>query len=108
MHFKRRVCEGRLSEIAGSETLRTDILFRELRLDGNAKAKLAKLSPEVQEILQAYADGINDYVSSLAMLPLEFQLISDSFEPWQPHHSLSLINLMTFFLSLELVYEPFK
>lgn len=72
MHFKRRVCEGRISEIAGKDTTHMDILFRQLKIDRNAKAKYENLSPEMKRILIAYADGVNDYVASLAMLPLEF------------------------------------
>lgn len=32
----------------------------------------------------------------------------DTFEPWQPHSSLSLINLISFYLTLEMSYEPFR
>ncbi|KAL4453701.1 hypothetical protein ABPG74_009597 [Tetrahymena malaccensis] len=108
IQFKRRCSQGRISEIAGEETLRSDILFRELKLDRSAQKKYQNASPHIKKILQAYADGINDYVNSLPALPLEFQIMFDDFEPYLPHHSYSLINLMSFFLTLDMVYEPFR
>lgn len=72
MNFKRRVCQGRISEIAGKETLRTDILFRELKIDSNAQRKFTNLSPLMKEVLESYADGVNDYVDNLHVLPMEF------------------------------------
>ncbi len=41
-------------------------------------------------------------------LPLEFWLTFDNFEKWEPHHSYCLTNLMSFFMSLDLMFEPFR
>jgi hypothetical protein len=39
MHFKRKVFEGKLSEIGGKKTLDMDILFRSLKLEKIAMKK---------------------------------------------------------------------
>lgn len=63
IEFKRKVGQGRLSEFAGRETLRTDILFRELRIEQNSMAKYNNLDEYTKSILISYANGINDYVA---------------------------------------------
>lgn len=84
------------------------MLSRELQLDPNALAKYNNQPKHIQDILISYANGVNDYVASLPMLPIEFQILGDSFYKWLPHSSLSLINLMSLFLTLEMAYEPFR
>jgi len=32
--------------------------------------------------LKSYSNGINDYVKSLTVLPLEFLIAGSEFEPW--------------------------
>lgn len=67
------------------------------------------MSPEEQEILQSYSDGINDFVEGISLtkatstaklLPPEFYAVGlDKFEPWTPIHTVSVIKLMNFHLS---------
>lgn len=77
-----------------------------MKLDATAKIKYSKLPDHVKAALSSYSDGINDYVNSLTVLPLEFLLVGDKFEPWLPHDCVGLINLISVFLTLEIVYEP--
>ncbi|EGR31981.1 penicillin amidase family protein, putative [Ichthyophthirius multifiliis] len=90
MHFKRKVFEGKLSELAGSKTLDMDILLRSLKLEKNAQKKFENSSQKIKDILQCYSNGINDYVDSLSILPIEFLLTDEKFHKWEPHHSYAL------------------
>lgn len=89
MDISRRVTQGRLSEIIGKDGLDYDRLFRTLDLAGSAMRSLAALSPEVQNYLQAYADGVNSWLAqSRQSLPLEYALLDFEPEPWRPEDSL--------------------
>ncbi len=50
--------------------------------------------------VQAYADGINEYVKSLnGKLTLEFALIGSDFEPWKVEDTLAFVKLICFALT---------
>ncbi len=83
MDVSRRAASGRLSEVIGEATLDTDRFFRSLMLRPAAEASVAAYPPEMLEILQAYADGVNAWMQA-GNLPLEFTLLSYRPEPWSP------------------------
>lgn len=63
---------GRLSEIGGEETLRTDRFFRSLGLRRTADKQAELVKGDARRFIQSYCDGVNDYMNSLVILPLEF------------------------------------
>ena len=84
IEFSRRVAAGRLSEILGEETLKTDRFLRTVGLYRAAQADLAVLPAETIDVLQAYADGLNAYVETHRdRLLLEFALLG--FQPARFH-----------------------
>ena len=90
MEFSRRVAAGRLSEILGEETLKTDRFLRTIGLYRAAQADLAVLPAETVDVLQAYADGLNAFVETHRdRLPLEFALLGFQPERWTPTDSLA-------------------
>ena len=100
MEATRRVVQGRLSEILGARTLKHDRYFRTLGLARRAAADLPALSPELQALLSAYAEGVNAFLNNpRAALPIEFQLLRHRPEPWRAEDSLAWAKLMAFRLS---------
>ena len=76
MEFWRRLGAGRLSELVGPATLPHDRLMRTLGLYRAAQASIAQLSPEVRALGEAYAAGVNAYISAPGRAwPLEFHLL---------------------------------
>jgi len=67
------------------------------------------LNEEHRSLLQAYADGVNDYISGIkwfsadqtaVTLPPEFHLLGiKKIDPWTPVDSLALMRLVNFHLS---------
>jgi acyl-homoserine lactone acylase PvdQ len=56
--------------------------------------------------LQAYSDGVNDFVDSLTWWPVEFYLMwAGPFEPWRPEDSLTMQVLMQYFISFDWFLE---
>ena len=77
MEFFRRIGSGRLSEIVGNSTLGIDRNFRML---GIRRASLGainnpSLSEQTRNVMQAYCDGLNDYIKTGPALPLEFRIL---------------------------------
>jgi penicillin amidase len=95
MEFWRRIGAGRLSEILGPSALEDDRFIRTLGWHRVAAQELEALSGEDRDALQAYADGVNTYVSAnRGKLGLEFVLlgltgVSFEPEPWTPLNTLT-------------------
>ena len=64
MERLRRVCQGTLSEIFGRKTLGIDKFFRTLGLYHTALEVEKNLDDESLELLQSYADGVNDFIAN--------------------------------------------
>ncbi len=100
METQRRIGQGRLSELSGSLGLAFDKEMRVLGLYRLAEASYATLDPETRADLDAYAAGVNAYLAHpAAPLPIEFQLLHTSPEPWRPADSLVWGRLMSLQLS---------
>jgi len=94
MDLLRRVTQGRLSEILGKEQKNTDLLMRALRMQEKSEIILANSSPEIVLALEAFADGLNQYIENYP-LPPEFKVLGYKPEPWKPAHSINLIGYMS-------------
>jgi penicillin amidase len=106
----RRAAQGRLSEIFGERTLRTDELIRRLDLYNLAVRSVPAQDAATRTALEAYADGVNARLQQVADEALgrgapEFFLFSRQLAPWQPADSLAIIKLMGLRLSSHLQEE---
>ena len=100
METQRRIGQGRLSELVGSLGLAFDKEMRVLGVYRLAEANYAMLDPETRADLDAYAAGVNAYlVHPAAPLPIEFQLLHVTPEPWRPADILVWGRLMSLQLS---------
>jgi penicillin amidase len=96
--FYRRAGAGRLSEIAGRQTLATDRFMRTLGLRRAAQAEVAVLEPETRSLLEAFCAGVNAAAGDRP-LPAEFQLLRQGFVPFTPVDALAMTKLLSFGLS---------
>ena len=95
MDVMRRFGAGRLSEWFGPATLRADRFSRTLGLYRLAERQYALLSPELRAALDAYAAGVNAYLTHHeGALPPEYQLLRVTPEPWRPADTLVWGKLM--------------
>ncbi|MBK1697888.1 penicillin acylase family protein [Rhodovibrio salinarum] len=99
MDFMRRTAEGRLSEVAGQGTVGLDRFMRILDLGDLAAEQVQHLDAETQTALEAYAAGVNAFIESDPVLPLEFQILDYAPETWTPQDSLTWLRLMALQLS---------
>ncbi len=87
MEYDRRRALGRWAEIAGPTGREHDILMRRLRLGASAQTDYAAFDAETKAMFDAYAAGINAFIQTTAVLPIEYHLTETAPELWQPWHA---------------------
>lgn len=112
MDVRRHITAGRLSELFGEASIETDEYVRTLGWRRVAEEEVENLDPKTREYLQAYADGVNAYISdaSASSLALEYSVLSltgDSYtpEPWTPADSVAWIKAMSWDLRSNMADE---
>ncbi|MDD2922267.1 MAG: penicillin acylase family protein [Anaerolineales bacterium] len=100
MESQRRAAHGALSEIVGERGLKNDTFMRILGMTESAEADWKTLDAETQSALQAYADGVNEYLAQTgSKLPLEFKILGITPQKWTPIDSLVFGKLVSWGLS---------
>ena len=102
----RRRASGTLAELLGSSALAQDVQLRTMGLRRAAERSFPLQSSRVQEILTAYADGVNAYVASHPLPPEYAVLKLTHFDPWTPVDSLASIKLIAFAESYQSDIQP--
>ena len=113
MTMLRRTAQGRLSEIFGSRTLKTDELLRRLDLYTLALSSVAAQDDRTKSALEAYARGVNAWIGQVNKQALgrgapEFFLFSTQIDAWAPADSIAIIKLMALQLSSHLESEVMR
>ena len=99
MMLLRRTAQGRLSELFGTRTLRTDDLMRRFDLYTLAVRSVSAQDDYTTAALQAYAAGVNAWLSEVISgargrgAP-EYWVFEPSIAPWQPADSIVIGKLM--------------
>jgi penicillin amidase len=94
MEMNRRTAAGRLAEILGPAALETDRFLRTLGVRRTADVNLKQIDPETRKLLDAYAAGVNAFLATDPVLPVEFLLTGARPEPWTPLDSAAWIKMM--------------
>jgi len=98
MTVLRRTVQGRLSEVFGAETAKTDELMRRLDLYGAAVKSVEAQDPATRAALEAYAKGVNAWIEQVNKGALgrgapEFFLFPAEIAYWTPADSIALMKL---------------
>jgi penicillin amidase len=99
MEMMRRGATGRLSEIAGPATLRSDRFTRLLGLAQRADADFAVLPEATRAALTQYAEGVNSWIDAHGRFSAPEFLVLGAPEPWRPADSLLWSKVMGLWLS---------
>ena len=99
MEFQRRVAHGRLSEFLGERAYDTDRLMRTLGLGYLAGRIAERTDKESRTALEAYAAGVNAFLATDPVLPVEFHVLGVKPEPWKPADSVAWLLVMAWDLS---------
>jgi len=99
MDTMRRSAEGRLAEIGGSPAVRLDRFMRVLGLRQRAEADYAALDTATRDQLDAYAVGVNAWISARGRFAAPEFLLLGAPARWEPQHSLLWAKVMGLWLS---------
>jgi penicillin G amidase len=99
MAMLRRTAQGRLSEIFGASTIKTDELLRRYDLYNLALTSVKAQDPQTLAALQAYAAGVNAWIEQIntgarGRGAPEFFMFSNEIAAWSPADSIAIIKLM--------------
>jgi len=83
MEYDRYRAAGRLSELIGASGLAYDVFVRRMRILDASRADYEALGPEARAMLDAYAAGVNAFLDGARALPVEFELLGATPEPWR-------------------------
>lgn len=100
MEFQTMAAAGRISEIVGSQAIDLDRMTRRKGLAYGAEKGMTFIQendPESFLLLEAYADGVNQYINQMsdARLPVEYKILNYRPEPWSAFKSILLLKYMT-------------
>lgn len=113
MTVLRRTAQGRLSEVFGERTLRTDELMRRLDLYGLASRAVPAQDDATQAALAAYARGVNQWIELVnagarGRGAPEFFLFNAEIAYWTPADSLAILKLLSVQLSSQIQDEVLR
>lgn len=90
MDYDRHRALGRWAELSGPTGLAEDRLMRTMGLERASKADYAVSSPSAQRMLDAYAAGVNAFITTTRTLPVEYKLVGATPESWEPWHCIAV------------------
>jgi penicillin G amidase len=100
LDYLRRRAVGRLSEILGPEGFELDLTARTVGLHRIAEAEWQALPEATRKLVVAYANGVNALIEqSRGRLPIEFDLLGYSPEPWHPRDCLAITGEFRWYLT---------
>lgn len=113
MTLLRRTAQGRLSELFGARTLRTDELMRRLDIHNLSVQSVEALDPPTRAALDAYARGVNAWITlvndrALGRGAPEYFVFPGEIGLWQAADSVALVKLMGLQLSAHLEAEVLR
>ena len=97
MDAARRRAVGRYAEWAGQAAVAADALARRSGVEAASRRDLAAASAETREMLDSYAAGVNAFAAQ-GVLPVEYGLLGEGFEPWEPWQSIAAMRQRGFLM----------
>ncbi|QDK47494.1 penicillin acylase family protein [Bdellovibrio sp. ZAP7] len=111
MEMARRQTQGLLSEVIGEKTIKSDMLYRSLALKQTSEKMLEKkrqdgtLDPEMWALMEAYSDGINQYVATRPV-PYDLAILGIKPKPFSPIDSYVMTGQIAYSFGIALRVDP--
>eukprot|EP01080_Neovahlkampfia_damariscottae_P000188 gene188-4434_t len=93
MDLNRKIAAGRASEILGINALQSDKFFRTLGLYHYSSNIFSKLDNDTKSALEAYTNGVNDFINKARAKPFELQIYNYPFQTWRVEDSIACLKL---------------
>lgn len=107
MYFSYKVALGEVSELFGEDAVVVDKFSRLLNFKEVCRNSVLLLNKNETRLLEAYINGVNHYLETATVLPLEFVLfgISPSNIKWELSSSCLIGKLTEFYLTYDFFQE---
>ncbi|MEM7182345.1 MAG: penicillin acylase family protein [Spirochaetota bacterium] len=106
MQLTKTLIRGELAKYFGKRSKPSDIKMRTLGFYRAAKKHASILNEETKQLLQAYADGVNQYIKNVKdEHPFELNLAKLKLDPWTPVDSLAIMYYMGWGSAANLKHE---
>ena len=93
MEYDRRRAYGRWAEYAGPSVIAQDITMRRFQIGQSVQEDYRELNTETREMLVAYTEGVNAFITTTKSLPIEYQLVGGAPDPWLPQDCLAVFKV---------------
>lgn len=98
MDFDRHRAEGRTAKLIGKSGLDLDITVRRMGIKASAQRDYEAANSQTQSMLKAYSEGVNAFINSCDVLPIEFRLLEMNPAPWDPIDCLAVAKIRHVFM----------
>jgi len=107
MEIVRRLAKGELAEVLGPDLVKTDTLFRTLRLNERAAAMVTTMDPTSAAVRaqNAYLDGINQFLAHKPA-PVEFDLLGIPKRAFTMQDSMAVAGYLAYSFAAAFKTEP--
>jgi penicillin amidase len=111
MEMARRQTQGLLSEVIGEKTVKSDMLYRSLALKETSEKMLEKkrkdgtLDPQMWALMEAYCDGVNQYVATRPV-PYDLAILGIKPRPFSPIDSYVMTGQIAYSFGIALRVDP--
>ena len=103
LDYLRRKAAGRLSEVLGQDGLEMDVAARTIGIARIAEAEWERTPAETRSLLTAFSGGIDASIAAAGeRLPIEFDLLDYTPEPWSPVDCLAIAGEFRAYLTVRL------
>ncbi len=93
MDYDRHRAYGRWAEYAGKVAVEQDILMRRFQILPTVQEDYRSLTADARAMLDSYAAGVNAFIDGGDSLPIEYALVGQQPEPWQPWDCLAVFKV---------------
>ena len=103
MDADRHQALGRWAEWVGPPGVDKDCLLRAAGMGRTARLDYAAASPAARAMIDSYTAGVNTFMDSTAVLPIEYRLLEETPGPWENWHCLAVYKIRNSLLG---TFEP--
>ena len=90
MDLDRKAAYGKSAEYLGVKAIDKDTLMRKFDIQEAVKKEYLNLNIPTKSMLESYANGVNTFIRKSKVLPIEYQVIEEDPDIWNPWDSLAV------------------
>ena len=90
MDLDRKSAYGKSAEYLGVQSIDKDTLMRKFRIQETVRKEYSNLNIQTKLMLDSYANGVNALIAKCEVLPIEYQIIGEEPDSWNPWDSLAV------------------